>query len=54
MDQKDEIKKCDICGGDYLESKHDFKECFSLDIEWDLRKMKPKIKCPQYVKILNI
>lgn len=48
MDQKDngidEIKTCSICDGDYPESKHDFKECFSLDVDWDLAQMTNKKK----------
>jgi DNA (cytosine-5)-methyltransferase 1 len=43
MEQKD-WKKCDICDGEYTESKHNFEECYSLDIDWDLEQMKPTIK----------
>lgn len=37
-------KYCDICGGKYPKDKHDFVECRSLDIDWDLEQMKPTIK----------
>lgn len=43
MEQKD-WKKCDICDGEYPESKHNFEECYSLDIEWDLRQMGAKLR----------
>ena len=34
-----ENRKCNICDGLYPDSKHDFNECFSLDIEWDMKQM---------------
>lgn len=34
-----EYKKCDICSGTYPAEKHNFEECYSLDIEWDLKQM---------------
>lgn len=30
---------CVICDGTYPEDKHDFKQCCSLDVEWDLKQM---------------
>lgn len=38
MEQKD-WKHCKICDGKYPDSKHNFDECYSLDIEWDLKRM---------------
>jgi hypothetical protein len=32
-------KKCDICDGKYPLQKHNFEECYSLDIDWDLKQM---------------
>ena len=43
MDRKD-WKKCDICDGEYPESKHNFEKCYSLDIDWDLKQIKPTIR----------
>lgn len=45
MEQKD-WKKCDICGGDYHKDKHNFKECYSLDFEWDFIIMDTVVKPP--------
>lgn len=30
---------CDICCGTYPNSKHNFEECYSLDIEWDIERI---------------
>ena len=41
MEKKD-WKKCDICDGKYPEDKHNFEECYSMDVEWDLEQMDNK------------
>ena len=61
MEKKDEIEKCDICDGEYPESKHNFEGCYSLDPEWDLEQMSANIyskKCdvftpPEQVNIMQ-
>ena len=32
-------KRCGICDGKYPLQKHNFEECYSLDFEWDLKRM---------------
>jgi tRNA1(Val) A37 N6-methylase TrmN6 len=39
MEQLEE-KECDICDGVYPVSKHNFEECYSLDLMWDSRRMR--------------
>jgi hypothetical protein len=33
------LKGCEICDGEYPKSKHNFDECYSLDLGWDLKQM---------------
>lgn len=34
-----DMKQCKICDGYYPLEKHNFEECYSLDIEWDIERM---------------
>lgn len=37
--KKQALHRCDICCGNYPKDKHDFVECRSLDIEWDVKQI---------------
>lgn len=41
---EEQIKNCIICDGYYPESKHNFEQCYSLDVDWDVEQSKPALK----------